>query len=767
MNTYPCYLQKSARVNRRSSVSRFLAWAILANLVGGEWIGFGADAKSLEDAASIRVATSNYVLRIEKKGFRYGFTTTSGEVIAPAHAVSGLEFGGRNAAETKLRDVNGKRVALEVTNEAGDRADLEIQLSEHYARFAITVRNGGARRIVARTGGTGPTFGLGDLGVRKRDKTELTGFTNENFHADGAPCGRLISNFAISPRQGFAVVNVEPNPKIVRINADENAQGVVTAQTLPALYYFFGSPQQIYASFLEVRNREGYHVFKPKYEWFGVGWEAWGALAWDTNEKTVTENVERYLSLGYPLSWMVVGSGFWPRQSSNFLATTSFGLWDTNLYPHPRAFIDRFHQRGLKFILGLRISFITNGPYASEGIKGGYFLTENGAPKVFNIAFPKSPCYLLDAQKPEAVRWYAGLCQKWLDDGVDGFKEDLFGYGQYLFRDDKLDPVNAALMKRGVYVMGRNGYLGSPMDLHRFEDFNQDQCQDRGPLNGLAFAYSGFPCVYPDIVGGTFGEGRKMPALTDPRMHAYMMRNAQYASVNPSMSMGKGPWSFQSEQVARVMLEAAQLHGRLQPYIYSAAVEAFETGYPCTLTPLPLAWPADPEVYKLENAQRRGYQWMLGPSLLAMPVYGDDYATAETRDVYLPAGKWMDYDTGEIFEGPRTLKGFALPPGKTPLFVGGKGMVVEQAPGKKLLQAVVYRVVPRGSVYRFVHPDGTSESRITNDAESWSPEGLRVLDAASDALVAIERDAKTQAIRFPIEAGHNYRLVQPDQGRKP
>jgi alpha-glucosidase (family GH31 glycosyl hydrolase) len=455
---------------------------------------------------------------------------------------------------------------------------------------------------------------------------------------------------------------------------------------------------------------------------------------------------------------MVVGSGFWPRQSSNFLATTSFGLWDTNLYPHPREFIKRFHDKGLKFNLGLRISFITNGPFADEGVKGGYFLNENGTAKVFQIAFPRSPCYLLDAQNPTAVRWYVSLCQKWIDAGVDGFKEDLFGYGRYRFRDDKIDPVNAALMDCGIYIMGRNGYLGSPMDLHRFEDFNQDQNQDRGPLNGLAFAYSGFPYVYPDIVGGTFGEGRNMPPLTSDIMRHYMMRNAQYTSVNPSMSMGMGPWKFESARVERVMLEAARLHARLHPYIYSAAVDAAETGFPYTMTPLPLAWPQDPEVYTLENAHRRGYQWMLGPSLLACPLYGNDYATAISRGVYLPTGQWMDYDTGEIYAGPKTLSQFALPPGKTPLFVGGKGIVVERKLPGQSLEAVIYPVAPSGVEYRFTHSDGKTHSIIKTAEVSWGAKSLRLTDPTTGKRVRFDRDRKTRAVRFPVEAGHSYVL---------
>src|SRR5699024_1441337 len=106
---------------------------------------------------------------------------------------------------------------------------------------------------------------------------------------------------------------------------------------------------------------------------FGVGWEAFGALGWHTNYHTVTDNVDKYLKLGFPLKWVVDGSGFWPDKPAYF-ATTSFGYWDHKKYPHPKQFIDHFHKEGLKFILGLRIAFIPHGHYTKEGLDKGYFI---------------------------------------------------------------------------------------------------------------------------------------------------------------------------------------------------------------------------------------------------------------------------------------------------------------------------------------------------------------------------------------------------------
>ena len=706
--------------------------------------GFGAVR---DEGGVITITTSNYRLDIKKEGFRYSLTRPDDGVILPPHARSGLVFSGGAVVATVLQ----KDGTLEVVNDQGGKATVEIETAEHHIRFRVTPQTGTG--IVMRTGGGAtPAYGLADHAAFARTTTEVSGYSDDSFRAQESPGHkRMVSSFVIFPSQGVAVINMEPGRKLIHVTSGELAQGSQDAGRMPALYYFIGTPQEIYAAFLKARNREGYTVYKPKYEFFGVGWEAFGALGWKTNETTVTENVERYLSLGYPLKWMVVGSGFWPNEDPNLCATTSFGLWDKVRYPDPKRFIDHFKSKGLKFFLGLRISFIKDGPFSAEGVAKGYFLKENGEAKAYKIAFPKLPAYLLDGSNPEAVKWYVGLCQKWLRVGVDGFKEDLFGYGPGRMRDGNIDAVNLVLMDKGVYLMGRNNFIGSACDTHRIEDFNFDQVQDRGPINCLAFSYSGFPYAYPDITGGTFGEQRKMPPLNSGRMQKYMMRVAQFDSVCPTMAVGMGPWNFGSAEVEKVMLAATQLHDRILPYIYSAAVDASESGFPWTMAPLPLVFPGEPNVHGRENTTVRGYQWMLGPSLLACPLYGDDYETAETREVCLPKGKWMDYDTGKIYQGPTVIQGFALPCGKTPLFVGGKGVVVENGP-----VAVVYPVAPQGTVYRFTDRDGKTRSTIKVNNAEWV--GVVVNDRTTKQPVVFTRDTKTGAVRFPINPGHNYEL---------
>ena len=172
-----------------------------------------------------------------------------------------------------------------------------------------------------------------------------------------------------------------------------------------------------------------------------------------------------------------------------------------------------------------------------------YFVEEDGRAKVFNFGWPKSPTYFFDWTKPQAVAWFTDLVRKWTAFGVDGFKEDVFGFGKYALGDDKLDPVDAALMREGLYIMGRNAYLGLSGGLAPHQRF---QLRPKpGPRAGqLARAGVFGPAAGLSGYCRRHFRGKACDLKVTPRMRAYMMRNAQWASVHPSMSMGQGPWTF-------------------------------------------------------------------------------------------------------------------------------------------------------------------------------------------------------------------------------
>jgi alpha-glucosidase (family GH31 glycosyl hydrolase) len=703
-------------------------------------------------SASVRAQTytlraGDVTMQIDSSGARYGFWR-SGKPVLAASPAAGLVLAGEAVTHATKILCSPAKCSFRIATASGERGTLEVQLTPHSAQLHFLPMSHGLEvRFV--TGGAQPAFGLADDAVlNKNYSTDVTGFADDHF-LSGEGLVRLVSNFIIYPAQQFAVLLIDPDTKIVHTSASEIVQGV---QHAPAegttLQYFFGGMHEIYDDYRLARMHAGYKVFPPKYEMFGVGWEAFGALGWQTDQNTIKASVDRYLSLGYPLQWIVIGSGFWPAPRQ-FKATTSFGMFDQVKYPDPRALIAHFHDERIKVLLGLRISFITDGPFSADGVAHHYFLSENGQAIVFHGSWPKSPYYLLDAHNPAALDWYMGLTNRWKAFGVDGYKEDFYGY--HNLRDDKIDPVNDRLMAEGADIIERNGYLSVDGDLQRVNDFNYNQDQDRGPVNALALAYSGFPFVYPDIVGGTFGEQR-FSATRTPAMETYIERNAQWAALHSSMSMGEPPWSFQNPEVGKIMLAAARLHDRLQPYLYSFALRATRDGFPWTMTPLPIAYPERRTTYERENARVRGYEWLIGDALLATPLYGNDYASAGTRDIYLPPGQWMDYDTGKLYPGDTTLTAFALPPEKTPLFVGGSGVVLEKSGG-----AIVARVYPHAPIGKtiFTLPGAAQNTTVT--VSHGRAQTVTVLDGRSSVPARLNR----YAWEFAVLPGHTYGVELP------
>lgn len=695
-------------------------------------------------AEYITLKSASTEVRINSVGLRYSFIFNSKEVAA-AHYLSGVEIGGLPLSSITSTKCSTTRCEFNVSNINGDTAQINITVEPQHVIFRVTGKVGLSG--IVRTAGISPSYGLGDrASTDQRDDTDLTGFVDDHLLA-GHQVARLISNFIIFPKQGMSEVLISPESKILHLTKEENAQGLRDLGGSMEVHYFFGTPREMYKLFAEVRRNAGKPLMLPKYEMYGVGWEAFGALGWDTNQNNIQANVDRYLSLGYPIKWLVIGSGFWPAKPDDMHETTSFGYFDSVRYPTPRSFFQHFHDEGLKVLLGLRITFVTTGPFAAEGVKNGYFIQEHGQPVVYRPAWPKLPCYLLNAQIPEAVDWYVNLVSKWKAYGVDGFKEDFYGYSKYQLRDDKLDPVNKKLMAEGYDLIERNGYLTSDGDIHRIDDFNYNQDQDRGPVNALSLAYSGLPLIYPDIVGGTFSED--FDTKENSSMATYMMRNAQWSALHSSMSMGQPPWSFQNPKIGEVMLKAAKTHQRLQPYIYSQAVRFTKDGYPWTMAPLSIAYPHESGSYGRENRRERGYEWMIGDALLATPLYGDDYASAHTRNIYLPKGKWMEYETGKVFSGPILLHNYEIPIERTPLFVGGTGIILENSDHGVVVR--VYPITPNAHTELW-SSDGIAHSSIDLNVNDWK--NLKITDVATHGKV--EWKMNRFAAEFPFTPGHSY-----------
>ena len=226
------------------------------------------------------------------------------------------------------------------------------------------------------------------------------------------------------------------------------------------------------------------------------------------------------------------------------------------------------------------------------------------------------------------------------------------------------------------------------------------------------------------------------------------------AAVMPVMSLGYGPWNMNNQTYENIVKKAVDRHDQLVPYIYSEVVKGYETGFPYAMTPLPLAFPDDKATYHLGDTINRQYSWMIGESLLAAPLFGNDYAESQSRDLYLPEGNWLDWETAEVLEGGRTYPEYAFPDDKLPLFVGGKDCVILRKNGQ--LYAYYYPLNFSGEPYEFTFPDGLSKTTILLPAAKGKTFSLLINQKEAAEL---GWDDEHQAYFFPLEMQQNYRII--------
>lgn len=172
---------------------------------------------------------------------------------------------------------------------------------------------------------------------------------------------------------------------------------------------------------------------------------------------------------------------------------------------------------------------------------------------------------------------------------------------------------------------------------------------------------SGQPNITSDM-DGIFG-GKNLTVNT---------RDFQWKTFSP-MELNMDGWGANEkyphalgEPAASINRWYLKLKSELMPYAYSFAKEAVD-GLPI-IRAMFLEFPNN---YTHGTATK--YQYMYGTDFLVAPVYQNTKADAQGNDIrngiYLPEGEWIDYFSGEKYEGGCILNNFDAPLWKLPLFV--------------------------------------------------------------------------------------------------
>jgi alpha-glucosidase (family GH31 glycosyl hydrolase) len=196
------------------------------------------------------------------------------------------------------------------------------------------------------------------------------------------------------------------------------------------------------------------------------------------------------------------------------------------------------------------------------------------------------------------------------------------------------------------------------------------------------------------------------------------IRDFQWKTFTP-MQLNMDGWGA-NEKYPQALGEPAtsinrtylKLKSALVPYSYSIGKEAV-TGLPM-IRALFLSYPNS---YTLGKATQ--YEFMYGPWFLVAPIYKETKADGAGNDVrhgiYLPKGQWIDYFSGDLYDGDRIINHFDAPIWKLPVFVKS-GAIIPTTQAHNQVKGInkglrMYEVYPAGKTsFTEYDDDGLTEA---------------------------------------------------------
>ena len=154
-----------------------------------------------------------------------------------------------------------------------------------------------------------------------------------------------------------------------------------------------------------------------------------------------------------------------------------------------------------------------------------------------------------------------------------------------------------------------------------------------------------------------------------------------------------------------------KLKSEIMPYAYSIAKESVD-GLPM-MRAMFLEYP---NVYTLGKATQ--YQFLYGPYFLVAPIYQATKADEQGNDIrngiYLPDGEWVDYLSGEIYQGGCIINNYVAPLWKLPVFVKNGAIIPMTSPNNNVNETDknlrIYELYPYGkSTFTEYDDDGMTE----------------------------------------------------------
>ncbi|HLR26428.1 MAG TPA: TIM-barrel domain-containing protein [Fodinibius sp.] len=311
----------------------------------------------------------------------------------------------------------------------------------------------------------------------------------------------------------------------------------------------------------------------------------------------------------------------------------------------PEKMISDLKEDGFHISLWQLPYFVPKNRLYDEVVEKGYAVTDAEG----DIPYADA---IFDFSNPEGVEWYQDKIAGLLELGVDAIKVDfgeagplngIYHSGRTGFYEHNLYPLryNKAIMEVTKEVTGENiiwarsAWAGSQRyPIHWGGDAANSSTGMAATLRGgLSLGLSGFSFWSHDMGGFTLKAPEELYRRWAP--FGFLTSHSRSHGGAPTE-----PWEY-GEGFMDQFRRAAEMRYRLMPYIYAQAKESAENGLPM-LRALFVEFPDDPGSWNIDD------EYLFGSDILVAPLL---QKKARQREVYMPPGKWIDYQTGEVYRG--------------------------------------------------------------------------------------------------------------------
>ncbi len=418
--------------------------------------------------------------------------------------------------------------------------------------------------------------------------------------------------------------------------------------------------------------------------------------------------------------------------------------WDRDRFPDLPGLAEELRQKGIRLVTILDPGVKRDAGYAvfREGLEQGVFCRLPDGSPIFAPVWP-GWCAFPDFTDPKARAWWGSQYPALLDAGMAGFWHDMNEPATFVGWGDPTLPtatrhsmegrggdhrqghnLYGLLMARAghealrglrpdrrPFILTRSGWAG----IQRFAwNWTGDVRSDWASLAQvvpmvLGLGLSGQAFTGSDI-GGFSGTTTPELFIRWLQLGAFLPLCRAHTVKN---SPDQEPWSF-GQSCLSIAREFIRLRYALLPYIYTAAWEAHEHGWPMVR---PLFWPAGAPGGQAEGAAVAVAEpirdapdaFLLGGALLVAPVVEPG---AKSRAVEFPPGEWYGFWDDHVHAGPGRVE-FPVALERIPVFVRAGSVLPMEPPA----MSTARRKGDKLSLHLYVPSrDGVWTSALYSDA---------------------------------------------------